>query len=161
MAHVRNVHTMFWLVAGTLRELALAVRSLRSQLAKRQLLGNLGDAWQTVQQIEQWEDDPQRRELRNKLAFHVDADVIRRGLQELADADGTVVVAAGDGREVYRTHLPLGLDAAFRGLGIPEAEVEPLIRSTADHQLVPKALHEVFVTVVAQCGVRQGEPRPL
>jgi len=161
VAHARNLQTMFWLVAGTLRELGLAVRYLRSQLAKRQLLGNLGDAWQTVRQIEQWEDDPQRRDLRNKLGFHVDADVIRRGLHELVGTGGTVVVAAGDGQKVYRTHLPFGLDAAFRGLEIPESEVEPLIRSTADHQLVPKALYDLFTTVLGQSGVSHGEPRPL
>ncbi len=160
-AHLRNLHTMFWLVAGTLHELALAVRKLGTQLEERQLIESLGDAWKSVQQIEQWADDPQRKKLRDKLGFHVDADPIRRGLRKLADAGGTVVVALGDGREVSRTYLPLGVEAAIGGLAMPASEVEPLVQSTAEHQLVPKALQEVFMTAMACCGVRRGEPRPL
>jgi len=156
-AHTRNLHAMFWLVAGTLRELALAVRYLRSELAKRQMLANLGEAWVRVQRIEAWEDDAQRRDLRNKLGFHVDMEAIRKGLARMSDNGEPVLVAAGDGREIYRTYLPLGLDAAFRGLELPEAELEGLVSSTAEHQLVPKDLQEVFMTVMQRCGVTVGQ----
>jgi hypothetical protein len=160
-AHTRNLQAMFWFVAGTLRELALAVRGLRSQLAKRGLLGALGSSWQDVLKVEEWEDCPDRRELRNRVSFHVDVDLVRAGLDQLAAGGTPVIVAAGDGPEAFRTHLPLGLSAVIQGLALPASDLEPLFRSAAEHHGVSIALQRTFMEVVAHCGITPGPPEEL
>jgi hypothetical protein len=159
-AHLRNLDTMFWLVTGTLRELALAVRHLRSSLAKAGLLGDyLGEAWKRILEIEQWEADPICRDVRNKIGFHFDRRAIKRGIADFCSRGGLVVLAEGDSRRVYQTHLKLGHDALVQGLGISEAELIALVSLGARHQRVPDAFHEVFRLVTERRGL--GPERPV
>jgi hypothetical protein len=154
VAHTRNLYAMYWLVAGTLRELALSVRQLRSALAKAQLLGDhLGEPWKELQAIERWEDDPTRRDIRNRVAFHVDPKAIARGLDELIKVGDRVVVTEGDGPEMYRSFQRLGLEAALQGLGIAQEDLVALVPATAVHQQVPFALQKVFHSVMRACGL--------
>ena len=58
VAFGRNLHTMVSFTAGTLRELALAIKDLRSGLAKRGWLKPNSPAWVTLRAVEgRWEDD--------------------------------------------------------------------------------------------------------
>lgn len=85
VAFNRNLQTMVWFTIGTLRELATAIRDLRSALAKRGMLDPQSAPWIKLRDIEgRWEDDPFYRNMRNVAAFHVDPDVMEKGLSELA-----------------------------------------------------------------------------
>ncbi len=160
-AHARNMQSMLWFVVGTLRELALAVRHLRSELAKRDLLKQLGPRWREVAAVETWETSERQRKLRDKLAFHVDASVIRAGLKGLASDGEPVVVAVGDGREAYKVYLSLGLEAAMRGLALEQSEAGPIIKIASEHQLISGALQQVFQEVLALSGLKRGAARPM
>lgn len=160
-AHARNLQAMFWFAVGTLRELALAVQHLRSQLAKRGLLQRLGPSWEGVVSVETWDTSEVHRRLRDKLAFHADGPIIRAGLEGLVTDGAVVVVAVGDGPEAFKLHLNLGLEAAMRGLAIEQSEMAPIIKTASEHQQVSGALQQVFREVLGLSGLKRGPARPV
>ncbi len=98
IAHSRNLQTMFWLVCGTLHE---AIDSLREmeELGIEGLLGSL-DArkpWLELRSLaRRWEDDPIFQRVRNKIAFHLDAAAITRGINKTGRAAEPVVWKKGN-----------------------------------------------------------------
>src|SRR5262245_33604459 len=85
IAFGRVLHTMVWFTIGTLRELARAIKDCRAALAKRKLLDPDSPPWSKLRDLEdRWERDETFYKMRNKAAFHVDADVVEAGLATLA-----------------------------------------------------------------------------
>jgi hypothetical protein len=81
LSFTRNLQTMIWFSVGTLRELALAIRALRSALAKRGMLDPNSKPWQDLRALEdRWEGDCFFRAMRNIVAFHVDEEIVEKGL---------------------------------------------------------------------------------
>jgi hypothetical protein len=84
VAFGRDLHSMVWFTIGTLRELALAIRDARSALAMRRMLDAQSPPWVKLREVEKrWEDDEFFRGMRDTTAFHMDPDVIDKGLSEL------------------------------------------------------------------------------
>ena len=52
VAYARDLDTLAWFTVGTLRELARAIRKLRSALAQRSLLDPESDPWLTLRKLE-------------------------------------------------------------------------------------------------------------
>src|SRR5687768_15481005 len=52
VAYSRDLHTMVWFTVGTLRELAMAIRDLRSALKKRDLLDADSAPWVKLRDLE-------------------------------------------------------------------------------------------------------------
>jgi hypothetical protein len=149
----RNLQTTVWFVVGTLRELATAIRDLRSALAKRGILDPNSDPWVQLREVERrWEDDPFYREMRNIAAFHVDPDVVEKGLTAL-EAQGTVVIIQGDGPKQDRTSLRLGPEALFMGCEKGFVDFEKFMATVADDQGVGTAVQEAFLLAVGAVGL--------
>ena len=95
----RDFTSMIWFAIGTLRELARAIRDARAALAKRGWLELESDHWAALRKIEdRWENDEFFRTKRNVAAFHVDKELIDKGLNELvkaAQAESGMAVARG------------------------------------------------------------------
>ena len=80
----RDLLSMVWFTIGTLRELALAIRAARTALAKRGWLEPESEHWATLRKLEdRWENDEFFRTKRDVAAFHVDEEVIDKGLNKL------------------------------------------------------------------------------
>jgi hypothetical protein len=149
IAFKRNLQTMLWFVVGTLREFALAIRSLRSALAKRGLLEPDSAPWLKLRELEaRWEKDSFFRDMRNVVAFHVDAAIVDRGLDALASAGKPVIVTQGDGEKQDLSSLHLGLEAVFMGGEKNEDDFNRFFGVVADDHGTGAAVSEVFLAVL-------------
>ena len=73
----RDLIAMVWFTIGTLRELALALKDLRSALKKRGLLDSGSAPWVTLRELEaRWDRDEFFRKMRNVAAFHIDKKMV-------------------------------------------------------------------------------------
>lgn len=149
----RNLQTMVWFVVGTLRELALSIRDLRSSLAKRGLLDPNSRPWVKLRELEdRWEDDPFYREMRNIVAFHVDSDVVEKGLVALTVQD-TVVIIQGDGGKQDQSSLRLGLEALLMGSEKNLVNFNTFIGMVANDYAAASAINEAFLLVLERVGI--------
>jgi hypothetical protein len=149
----RDLQTMVWFVVGTLRELATAIRDLRSALAKRGALDANSAPWITLREVEKrWEDDPFYREMRNIVSFHVNPDVTEKGLQALAKR-GRVVIIEGDGEPQQNLILRLGLESLSMGFDMDVNGFERLMMSVGKDQGVASTIQEAFLLALHKAGI--------
>ena len=154
IVHKRDVHTLLWFTIGTLRELAKAIRRLRSALAKRQLLDHESEPWVVLSKLEKrWEDDASYRKMRDKVAFHVDKDVVNKGLDELSK-EPYVALVQGQGPKSIDSWLPLGFLALHYGLGMDLDRYEEFVKVVmADHSVAVTAIQESFILAAEAAGI--------
>lgn len=154
VAFKRNLQTMVWFVVGTLREFALAVRALRSALAKRGMLDANSDPWLQLRELEnRWEDDAFYREMRNMVSFHVDGKIVDKGIEALVRQGKPVVLTEGDGEKQDHSSLHLGLETVFMG-GEKEAnDFNTFLGNVADDHGAAAAVSEVFLAVLEKVGM--------
>ena len=113
----RDLITMVWFTVGTLRELAHALRDLRSALKKRGLLDSDSAPWVTLRELEaRWDRDKFFRKMRNVAAFHIDKKIIDAGLTNMLKDSGVVPLAEGDGKKNIRSQMPVGTLVLHAGL---------------------------------------------
>lgn len=149
----RNLHTIFWFSVGRLRELSLAVRDLRSALARRGLLDPNSADWIALREVEErWDRDPFFRELRNKVSFHVDREAVRRGL-DLLKEEKPVTLSEGYGGKAGHVTMQLGPEALATGLQLPEMDFQHLAETTAKDHEVSLSISRVFVSVLMACNI--------
>ena len=118
VAYSRDLNTLVWFTVGTLRELARAIQDLRSALARCGRLDPDSAPWVTLRDLERrWNNDDYRR-MRDQAAFHVDDDVIEKGLNELVEDGDDVTLAEGHGRRHVDSRLTLGFLALQNGLDL-------------------------------------------
>jgi hypothetical protein len=157
VAATRNLHTMVWFAAGTLREYAKAIQKLRASLARAGLLEPDTEQWQKLREIEdRWHQQAYYRDFRNRVAFHVDYDNIVDGLDALGEVGEAVTVCLGDNsQEGQESHwYRVGIESLIRGLGMPLEEFEPLFQQIAEDLSVNEHLFDVFRRAVQQKGIR-------
>lgn len=121
--YARDVDTLLWFTAGTLRELARAIQGLRSAIAKQGRLDPESAPWVILRNLEQqWENNAEYRRMRNQAAFHVDREVIQRGLKDLVEDDDDVTLAHGHGAKHVDSRLTLGFLSLHNGLELDREE---------------------------------------
>ena len=147
---------MFWFTIGTLRELALAMRAARAALAKRGWFEPKSEHWATLRKLEKrWENDEFFRKMRNVAAFHVDEDVIDRGLNQLAK-DRVVDLAEGQGAKNIDSVFSLGTLALFHGLEMNLDDYGTFVQMvTSDHVVAADAIQIGFVHAAEAAGILQ------
>lgn len=152
VAHPRDLNMMVWFSVGTLRELSLAVCSLRKALAERKLVDFEDQPWVTLNEFERrWRSEPYRK-MRNLGAFHVDKDTIDKGLNKLVQ--GESVTLAEVGQKSANSHLWLGYLALHNGLGLNGGSFADLLDTLmADHANIPVAIQHAFALVSTAAGV--------
>lgn len=146
VAHARDHSTLLWFAVGTLRELAAAIQRLRSALARSGRLDPESDPWVTLRNLERrWENADYLR-MRNQVAFHVDEEVIERGLNQLVEDGSDVTLAEGHGPRYVDSRLTLGFLALHNGLDLePDAVREFIDGVYEDQRAVCKAIQDAFV----------------
>ena len=146
--------TMVWFTIGTLRELALAIRAARTALAKRGWLEPKSEHWVTLRALEdRWENDEFFRTKRNVAAFHVDEEVIDKGLNELVK-DQVIDLAEGQGQKNVDSTLSLGALALFLGLEMSLDDYGAFVKMVSnDHGVVAHAIQTAFVRAAETAGV--------
>jgi hypothetical protein len=156
----RDLQTMVWFTVGTLRELASAIRDLRSAMVKRGQLDINAAPWVILGEVERrWEDDPFYRTMRNIVAFHVDPGMTEKGLDGLAQQE-RVVLVRGEGRPQRHTFLSVGLEALFMGSPMDLGDFEKFMTSVGNDQAVGAAVEEAFVLALKAVGIPFHEERP-
>lgn len=144
---------MVWFAVGTLRELATAIRALRSALAKRQMLNPDSSPWKALRAIEdRWENEVFFRDMRNIAAFHVDSDVVERGLVSLEE-DGVAILSEGEGPKQDRSTMRLGLEALLKGSGKDLADFDRFMSAVGEDQGIAFTIQEAFMEALDKAGV--------
>lgn len=158
VAYARDLETLAWFTVGTLRELAKAVRKLRSALAKRSLLDPESDPWLTLRKLEErWENDESYRKMRDVAAFHLDEKPVNRGLNALTK-DPCVPLANGQGSKHVKSRLTLGFLALHNGLGLDLDGYRRFHEVVmADLAAVPQAIQNAFIDAAKAVGVPFGD----
>ena len=146
VAYARDLSNLVWFTVGTLRELAGAIQNLRGALAMRGRLDSESAPWVTLRNLERrWETDEYRR-MRNQVAFHVDPEVIERGLNELVEDEDDVTLAEGRGPRQVDSRLTLGFLSLHNGLDLdPDGLRNFLEVVVEDHGAAGQAIQEAFV----------------
>ena len=146
VAYARDLNTLVWFTVGTLRELAQAIQHLRSGLARSGRLDPEAAPWVTLRDLERrWENDVYLR-MRNQAAFHVDDEVIARGVNALVTDEDDVTLAEGLGSKHVNSRLTLGFLALHNGLALdPDAFRQFLDAVMEGHVAAGKAIQEAFV----------------
>lgn len=153
VAFARDLHTMVWFTIGTLRELAHGIRDLRSALHKRGILDPTSEPWVKLRAFEKrWDDNEAFRRLRDKAAFHIDRDVLDRGVDELMK-EPWVQLCHGDGPKSINSSLTLGLIAMHNGLGMTLAEYRQFLDSVGGDLGVGQAIQEAFLQAAESSGI--------
>ena len=154
-AHGRDHVSMVWFSIGTLRELALAIRDTRAALAKRNWLEADSKHWATLRELEErWENDEFFRTMRNVAAFHVDSEVIDKGLDELVK-NQVIELAEGQGDKNIDSTLSLGALALHNGLEMSLDDYGAFIKTASiDHLAVAEAVQSAFARAAEAAGVR-------
>ena len=110
---------MVWFTVGTLRELGLALKDLRSALEKRGLLDSGSVPWVTLRELEaRWDRDKFFRKMRNVAAFHIDKKIIDAGLTNMLKDSGVVPFGRRRWKEEHQK------SDACRNAGAPRRIVE-------------------------------------
>ena len=153
-AYGRDHTSMVWFTIGTLRELALAIRDARAALAKRGWLEPESEHWAALRKVEErWENDEFFRTKRNVAAFHLDKELIDKGLNELVK-DQVIDLAEGQGKKNVDSTLSLGALALFNGLGMSLDDYGAFItKVTEDHVVVAEAIQTAFLHAAEAAGV--------
>jgi len=157
IAFKRNLQTIVWLTVGILRELAISIRDLRSALAKRGLLNPNSAPWIKLREVEdRWEDDPFYREMRNTVAFHVDPDVVEKGLTAL-EGQRDVVVCEGEGPNQDSSSLRLGLEALSMGFEKNLSDLQKFMARVGEDHGIGRTIQEAFVLALESSGMPIGQ----
>ena len=154
VAYVRDLNALVWFTVGTLRELARAIRCLRSALAKQKLLDPKSDPWIRLSDLEKrWEDNEFYRKKRDFGAFHVDRKIIDKGLNELVDEE-TVTLAEGQGDKLVDSRLVLGFLALHNGLDMGLDQHRQFLEVVkADHVVANRAIQSAFILASEAKGI--------
>ena len=151
----RDLIAMVWFTIGTLRELALALKDLRSALKKRGLLDSGSAPWVTLREIEaRWDRNKFYRDLRNRAAFHIDKEIINAGLTNMLKDSGVVPFAEGDGRKNIRSQISVGMLVLHAGLWSSLDDYGEVIRIVGkDHDRVSEAIQMAFIQACEKAGI--------
>ena len=150
----RDLMSMVWFTIGTLRELALAIRAARAALVKRGWFDPESEHWVTLRELEdRWENDEYFRTKRDVAAFHVDKDVIDKGLNELVK-NQVIDLAEGEGEKNVDSTLSLGALALFQGLEMSLDDYGAFVKIVSnDNIVVANAIQTAFVRAAEAAGV--------
>jgi hypothetical protein len=112
----------------------------------------------TLRAVEgRWEDDPFYRDMRNKLAYHVDSEVIEKGFNELVADRSEVFLSQGDGRRADASSLVLGFHALVNGLEMTVEQYGKFAQAAGEDHGVGEAVQLAFLDALEAAGIPFGE----
>ncbi len=90
--------------------------------------------------------------MRNIAAFHVDSDVVERGLVSLEE-DGVAILSEGEGPKQDRSTMRLGLEALLKGSGKDLADFDRFMSAVGEDQGIAFTIQEAFMEALDKAGV--------
>jgi hypothetical protein len=140
----RNVLTCALLAGGALYEAADAIHHLEPLLPRD--VTDLTEWTRLTAMAARWRrSGGMLRQLRNKVAFHVDRPVVEAGLAALTKGAGKVVLVGGDTRRRRHASHPIATDALLAGLGFNERQARGLAKTlSSDHGMFGELVLRVF-----------------
>ncbi len=143
----RNFLTYYPLLASSLKELSLALGSLKIQQRRADIWDE--QAWSALAEIQRFGEDGFNSRVRNAMGFHLDAELMADGLMENASADEAQVVFEGeeDGKQ-QRAWFPLGHLALLAGLKVDEKRLSAAFDAAFRLMVVDKPLEDEFLRVL-------------
>ena len=158
VAFGRNLYVMVWFTVGTLRELARSINDCRNALAKRGMLDPHAAPWIKLREVEdRWERDASYRQMRDKVAFHVDADVVEKGLAELLKDNRDVILCKGEGPKADASSMTLGLEAQINGLEMDLEAYGKFVTTVSEDHGIGNAIQEAFILATRAAGIPFGD----
>ena len=94
--------------------------------------------------------------MRDKVALHVDSDVIDKGLDELSQ-QRDVDLCRGEGSKSVRSSMTLGLESTHNGLGLDRDSYGAFLEHVSDDHGVGESIQEAFVLATRSAGIPYGE----
>ena len=154
VAYKRDVHTLLWFTIGTLHEFAKGIQQLQKALEKRRILDYESEPWCDLKKFEKrWNDNEFFRKMRNKVAFHVDKDVVNKGLNEMIE-EPYVTLVQGQGPRGVDCCLPFGFLTVLNGLDMNIERYGELVDVVMnDHAVTVKAIQKVFILATQAAGI--------
>ncbi len=154
----RNLQTMVWFAVGTLRELAHAIRDLRSAMNKRGILDKNTRAMQRLREVERkWDRVAFFRDKRDEAAFHVDAGVIDDGLEAIIrDLGPNTILYEASARHMDAMFISLGTLALINGVVTDLPEFEKFVSTVGKDHGIGDAVMEAFIDALNAAGVPYG-----
>jgi hypothetical protein len=152
VAFSRNLFAMVWYVAGSIFEAADAIAELGRQGVRSRLRDV--QAWDDLDAIgTNWRSQKVLIRLRNNIGFHVDAKIVKRGLDRAARAGDRVVILASDDDTAGRTTLRFGLECLLTGMGMTEADFIQTIKTIRhDQDRFGHLVEQVFLDLLKASG---------
>jgi hypothetical protein len=122
--NARSFSTFQAFLIGTLRELASALKDLRTQLI---LSGSFADTNWTdrLSKWEKWGESKRVNTVRKKYCFHTDHSLFRSGLSALPLSEDAGPVLRGSSRRTRHSHFVLAERAALEGIRLLDPPPEP------------------------------------
>lgn len=153
-AHRRDHLSMVWFTIGTLRELARAIGVAHDALYKRDWLDPESKHWAVLRELRRrWEKDAVFRKVRDRAAFHVDSEVIDKGLNELVKHH-VIELAEGQGEKNIDSTLTLGDLALLVGLELSADKFRAFMdKVSTDHFAATEAVQLAFYDAAKAAGV--------
>ena len=171
----RDMQTMLWFTCGSLRELARALEGLLATGIEGLLSPESLSLLEEVRGIlRRWNGDTFFTLVRNKACFHVDIEVLERGLQETAASQTSVIFMENEGPGMGFQRVRLAHEFVIAGLFAPGNEgeavppeqelakgqerVEQFVRAVqVDHSRVATLLEYILIACLE--GIEAGRGR--
>jgi len=133
----RNRWHVFILSVGCTREIVRALDSLRRSKIERDLIESRA-AWSKIDEIRKRWNCGDFINLRNQLAFHVDEEIIKDGLNLLIQKGKTLDIAKGASEASGESTLAFGDDISKEGFfkNFDRSKINTLITKIIDDQIV-------------------------
>lgn len=135
----RNRWHVFILSVGCTREIVRALNSLRRSGIERDLVES-NEEWSQIDEIRKRWNGGDFNSLRNKLAFHVDENIIEEGLSLLIQEGKTLDIAKGSSERSGESSLSFGDKISNAGFfkNFDRSKIDKLFKQIANDQ---KALY--------------------
>lgn len=149
----RNWIAFYAFVVGTLKELSLDLGRLRAALKAAGLLDE--EAWKSgLQKWQAWGNREDMSDVRNKMAFHVNPDWIREGLDSACKRGLGAQIYAGDEGQLKDSWFSLAEDVWLEGAKLKHGDLEALLGAPHEFLGVHNDLDEAFMTTLKKVGLK-------
>lgn len=151
----RDLYTGTLFMVGTLKELVVAMGDLLGAIKKDDSHKfDLNDTpWKELKELKSSiEGNSLYGIFRNRVAFHVDKELIKEGLKKLK-SEREVIIFEGNGRREQEVHLLLGLEALLLGLDMDKEAYEKFFKTVSqDFGKVSGLIQKAFLYVLEAKG---------
>lgn len=147
VASHRNHNTFLFLAFGIFRELTSSLENLNKMMIKRKVFDR--ETW--VKGLGRWCKYGKKHHiinLRNKVIFHVDFDVVQKGLQKVASSNTKFSILESEKGYVRKSKSNLAMEALLQGTDLSIDDIEELVKEFSELVSLKNELDSEFLRVL-------------